>query len=83
MTLPVLDYTYAFAYSVDIFLLYFHFSISHCSDCKYPDPMVGCSPGFQARMSEIIQHELDTVKWEKGKKGKKKSSSGWQKWIEH
>ena len=42
---------------------------------KYPDPMVGCIPGFQARMSEIAQHELDTVKWEKAKKNKKKSSS--------
>lgn len=45
-------------------------------DCKYPDPMLGCSPGFQVRMAEITQHELDTVKWEKGKKGKKKTSSG-------
>jgi hypothetical protein len=38
--------------------------------------MIGCCPGFQARMSEIAQHELDTVRWEKGKKGKKKSTSG-------
>ena len=37
--------------------------------------MLGCSPAIQARISEITQHELDTVKWEKGKKGKKKSSS--------
>lgn len=44
--------------------------------CKYADPMSGCCPSFLARMSEITQHELDTVKWEKGKKGKKKSSSG-------
>ncbi|XP_028399414.1 uncharacterized protein LOC114522848 isoform X2 [Dendronephthya gigantea] len=41
--------------------------------CKYVDPMLGCNSGFQARMSEITQHELDTVKWEKGKKGKKKT----------
>lgn len=42
---------------------------------KYPDPMIGPSPSFQARMTEIAQHEIDTSKWEKSKKGKKKYAS--------
>jgi len=42
---------------------------------KYPDPLVGAPPSFQARMSEMAQLELDTIKYEKGRKVKKKSPS--------
>ena len=45
------------------------------SGCKYPDPMIGASPAFQARITEMAQMEVETIKFEKTKKTKKKTSS--------
>ncbi|XP_020630919.1 uncharacterized protein LOC110067912 isoform X2 [Orbicella faveolata] len=43
--------------------------------CKYPDPMIGASPSFQARITEMAQLEVETIKFEKTKKTRKKASS--------
>ncbi|XP_073257831.1 uncharacterized protein [Porites lutea] len=43
--------------------------------CKYPDPMVGASPSFQARITEMAQLEIETIRFEKTKKTRKKASS--------
>ena len=45
------------------------------SGCKYPDPMIGASPSFQARITEMAQLEVETIKFEKTKKTRKKASS--------
>ena len=42
---------------------------------KYPEPMMGAGPGFQARIAEMAQMEVETIRYEKTKKTKKKSSS--------
>ena len=39
---------------------------------KHPDPMMGAGPGLQARIVEMVQLELDTIRYEKTKKTKKK-----------
>lgn len=43
--------------------------------CKYQDPMVGASPSFQGRITEMAQLEVETIRFEKTKKSKKKASS--------
>ncbi|XP_078360804.1 uncharacterized protein LOC144645190 isoform X2 [Oculina patagonica] len=43
--------------------------------CKYPDPMAGASPSFQARITEMAQLEVETIRFEKTKKTRKKASS--------
>lgn len=43
--------------------------------CKYPDPMAGASPSFQARITEMAQLEVETIRFEKTKKTRKKTSS--------
>lgn len=43
--------------------------------CKYPDPMVGASPSFQGRITEMAQLEVETIRFEKTKKTRKKASS--------
>lgn len=43
--------------------------------CKYPDPMVGAGPSFQARITEMAQLEIETIRFEKTKKTRKKASS--------
>ena len=45
------------------------------SGCKYPDPMAGASPSFQARITEMAQLEVETIRFEKTKKTRKKASS--------
>ena len=37
--------------------------------------MIGASPGLQGRIAEMAQLEVDTIKYEKTKKMKKKVSS--------
>ena len=37
--------------------------------------MIGASPAFQARITEMAQMEVETIKFEKTKKTKKKTSS--------
>ncbi|KAK2553701.1 hypothetical protein P5673_024928 [Acropora cervicornis] len=44
-------------------------------DCKYIDPMVGASPAFQARITEMAQLEVETIRFEKTKRTRKKASS--------
>ncbi|XP_068680846.1 uncharacterized protein [Montipora foliosa] len=44
-------------------------------DCKYTDPMVGASPAFQARITEMAQLEVETIRFEKTKRTRKKASS--------
>lgn len=51
-----------------IFLVWF-------SECKYPDPLIGASPSFQARITEMAQLEVETIRFEKTKKTRKKASS--------
>ncbi|XP_032228154.2 uncharacterized protein LOC5504020 isoform X2 [Nematostella vectensis] len=41
--------------------------------CKYSDPLAGAGPGFQARIAEMAQLEVETIKYEKSRKVKKKS----------
>ncbi|XP_022799843.1 uncharacterized protein LOC111337751 isoform X2 [Stylophora pistillata] len=43
--------------------------------CKYPDPMVGAGPSFQGRITEMAQLEVETIRFEKTKKTRKKVSS--------
>lgn len=50
-------------------------SVLHSSGCKYQDPMVGASPSFQGRITEMAQLEVETIRFEKTKKSKKKASS--------
>lgn len=50
-------------------------SVLHFSGCKYQDPMVGASPSFQGRITEMAQLEVETIRFEKTKKSKKKASS--------
>ena len=45
------------------------------SDCKYIDPMVGASPAFQGRITEMAQLEVETIRFEKTKRTRKKASS--------
>lgn len=42
---------------------------------KYPDPMMGAGPGLQGRITEMAQLEVETIRYEKTKRTKKKSSS--------
>lgn len=44
-------------------------------DCKYIDPMVGASPAFQGRITEMAQLEVETIRFEKTKRTRKKASS--------
>ncbi|PFX19803.1 uncharacterized protein LOC111337751 isoform X3 [Stylophora pistillata] len=47
----------------------------YSSGCKYPDPMVGAGPSFQGRITEMAQLEVETIRFEKTKKTRKKVSS--------
>ena len=42
---------------------------------KYMDPVIGASSSFQERLADINQHELETIKWEEAKNGRKKTVS--------
>ena len=55
--------------------------IVHCIDgmlavdeCRYADPCPGAPPAFQQRIAEITSLEQETIRWEKARKFKKKST---------
>jgi len=60
---------------MSICLTYITYFFICSSGCKYPDPMIGANPSFQARITEMAQLEVETIKFEKTKKTRKKASS--------